>query len=739
MGDHPPTPDEGSAPAARAELDAVADSDTPSASDGQRVEPVAEPKEAAAAGNDTTRDSDGNSAETIPPDSLKLPPSVSGELYGFAFEEVTNHGPSAFGDNNLVTGITHNTYHSPPPAKPYVGRLLQAAGLLATYAAAPSDGKLDELLRERGAACLTGTPGSGRFTTAIVTLARLHDVDAVNEVFLPAGVETTSLHLHPEVIIAGQGHILRLTGNASSELLRFLGKVAQRAGSHVILIRDADPRLAHQHGAETTHLRPASQDVFRAHLKQRLLAGVAFAAEAEAEAYVDEVTTAEPVYQALRQARRPKEVVGIAAAVAEHMPTVATLAAVLTASQPERRSLANKAMLAAQRPSLIRQHRLDQHERAFRIAYCVFHRQPVHHVFQATGWLLEEIDKSSGREWFGRPALEHSVVDLLGDVLKGDWWEVDPEGDESDAASRTARLRDPGMRGAILDVAWHEFDHARPAMISWLHRMAEVDEPAVRQAAAEVAGLLAHHDFDLVFGEVIDHWARSRRGALRQAAAWTVIAAELGGKVGRQVREQVRNWAWSGSSYQHDTAARIYAGGLRQPNVAWTLADLRRVAGDPLQRHSWVVAEAINQLYEPANATVIIDELAYWTRVKGFAHVQTHAARSFTVLAGRSAEDAEGCPELLRRLAVGNADVEKIAANWRTALFHPAVSGRAWQQFADWLRTADTDEPLREPLKDLLKFVAGDAVMLRRLAFYLPRIWAPGPAPAWITMTIGRT
>src|SRR5688572_17597251 len=118
------------------------------------------------------------------------------------------------------------------------------------------------------------------------------------------------------------------------------------------------------------------------------------------------------------------------------------------------------------------------------------------------------------------------------------------------------------MRGAILDVAWHEFDNTRPALLRWLQRLVERGDDTERRAAADVAGLLAHHDFDQVYARLVDRWAGSPSGRQREAAARVAVTAARGGQVTQRVRARVRDWVHGGRAFQRDTAARVYASGL---------------------------------------------------------------------------------------------------------------------------------------------------------------------------------
>ena len=199
----------------------------------------------------------------------------------------------------------------------------------------------------------------------------------------------------------------------------------------------------------------------------------------------------------------------------------------------------------------------------------------------------------------------------MGPELEGDWFEGQDVAKSSSGSSRSAWIRDPGLRGAVLEVAWHDFDSTREPLLRWLDVLVRDGDLTMRRAAAETAALLVHHDFDRMHETLIDRWAASPRPQLRQAAAWTETTADLGGHVGPHIRERIRGWCYAGNNYQRDTAARVYASGLQQSVLAWSMADLRRIAADRLQRRSRAVAEGINQLYTTDRADWITTELAH--------------------------------------------------------------------------------------------------------------------------------
>src|SRR4051812_24683897 len=188
----------------------------------------------------------------------------------------------------------------------------------------------------------------------------------------------------------------------------------------------------------------------------------------------------------------------------------------------------------------------------------------------------------------------------------------------------------------------------------------------MRRAAAETAMLLVHHDFARIHQDLVDRWAKSQKPVVRQAAAWTMTLCDMVGDMGPRVRAKLSEWCNGSSNYQRDTAARVYASGLEQAVLAWSMRDLARIAGNPFQRRRRVVATAVNQLYRPERAQWLLDELTVWVKAP---LLQIHAARALSALVVRPERDAaDGRPDLLVRMIEGDVDVEHVGPLWRVAV-----------------------------------------------------------------------
>jgi hypothetical protein len=682
--------------------------------------------------------------DEIEPDSLRVDPQVGAELFGALHDHEatyrvtphpdsqysgnTSHGSGVYGDNNTV-----NNSFTPSGPKMAFHQLTHLTDLMDRYVASDADRHLDRILSENAAVCLTGPRNSGRSSTARAALVRRYSLDRVYDVSVPAGATPYGLLEQATEIREGCGYVLRLSRGDHIHVMRTLAGLFRRRSACLLLIHDEGPREREPHRAEMRHWSPDPIKVFQRYVEWMLRTEHRLPDDI-CQRVVDGYLARTDLREDLAHTYGPHEAVAIARDFGQRCPVDAsTIEAILSASQPRLRRRASRILLPAPKNEPVRRHRAAQHERAFRIAYAVFHGQPLHYVFESANWLLAEIDGAALRPEWGSMALEHAVEDLLGDELKHDWQEGSDAGRSSYGSSRSAWIRDPGLRGAILDVAWHDFDSTRSSLLKWLDRLVVEGDDVMARAAAETASLLVHHDFERVHATLVDPWASSALRRVRQAAAWTEAYADMARHAAPLVRGKLREWCYGGNNYQRDTAARVYASGLRQQVLEWSVRDLRRIATDRMQRQKYAVAEALSQLYEPGTAGWLVAELASWTSPPT---LRVHAARGLLAIADRPAADpSDGRPDLLVRLAKGEVEGVSLAKLWRLALVEPSMSESAWRVLAEWLRCAEEDALFRPTAIDLLERL-GSGRMARRMSFHLNRMWKSPGLPRWVTQVL---
>ncbi|MEU8819074.1 hypothetical protein [Actinoplanes sp. NPDC048796] len=650
--------------------------------------------------------------EDVP--SEPVDPRAAREMYGDDFDDTTTYGPAQFGRAN-----TQHNYFGERSLDPIIGLLPGIEDLLEIYVAAGSDGDLDERIASRSTVCLVGPRKSGRFSAARAALARRYKPDDIYEIALPANVRPEALNRKPECLAEESGFVLRLTGDGHADAIRTLANLFRSRRSTLVLIKDGHLGRWDRTDAEVPHRMPDPIEVFRRHLAAALRTSCAD----EVERFLTS-----RVRRELTSVYGPRESVAIARAIAQERPADdEKMEELLERSQPGRRTRATEILLSAGEDSTVRSRRARQHERAFRLAYAVFYRKSLHYVFEGAERLLREIDSAALRPEWGSMALQDSVGTLLGDTLGEDW----RAGRHADAAarngSRVAWIRDRGLPKAILDVAWHEFDGTRRPLLKWLDHLVADGDDVMRQAAAEAAGMLLNHDFARVHLDLTGKWAASPKPAVRQAAALTMTLVDMAGDVGHQVRRKLSEWCNGNNNYRRDTAARLYASGLEQDLLEWSMFDLARIAEDAIQKRFHTVARAVNQLYRPDRAKWIVDELALWAGVKP---LRLHAARALLALTRRvEATASDGRPELLQRLGEKNVDVNQLGHLWLVAFVEPETAAPAAERLASWIGHADSHPDLRRAMAGLLESIAPE---WRRVDFYLKRTSAFGDGlPEW--------
>ena len=579
---------------------------------------------------------------------------------------------------------------------------------------APTEEKEEKALREaldrRTSVCLSGEAETGRFSTACKALVERFGTDRVEEIIPPPDRSPAeAVHdITAEDLIPGSGYLLRIEDGDPAPFISRLDALMHANHGQLVLIRNARPGTALRGDTEIRHQPPHPHEVFRAHI-QRL-------SKHSARDLTGHLKLADTVPLPVK----PRDVVWLAGEAAGY--DVIEAERVLREHDVWKlRERAGDILGAQEDKGATARRRLPQHRRAFRLVYAAMAGQPVGHVFDGTGRLLTKLDAESGWENLGRTALEHPVSALLGTDLTADW-------KSPDNPNRLARV-DDGLARAIFDVAWHEFDHTRPALLAWLHSLAEEGDEAFREAAVRAAVTLALLDFDGIWPTLVDQWSRSAKTRVRLAAVKVALYLGSANRVGHVVARRVHRWA-RGTTYQRDTAARAYAGGLLLSDTSWILADLRRTAEDPKQKTEWTIATAVGRLAAPELLPDVVATLAQWVREDGPTRVITrHAARSFVtimLLPDETGDDAH--PALLLALTHGRIRRSDLTQLWYAALLGVSTRHGAWNGLLMWLRHADRDHALRPHVADMLHDMATAAALRRRLLHCLTR----PDTPDWI-------
>lgn len=358
-----------------------------------------------------------------------------------------------------------------------------------------------------------------------------------------------------------------------------------------------------------------------------------------------------------------------------------------------------------------------------RVAYAVWNGNSLAVVSELAAKLLNALSKKDDSDPV-KSALGGGMVGLIDPSMRG--WDDEEGLDESERRSRQARLVDPELARAVLDVVWNVYHPLREPVMRWLLDVAGDPREKVRMRAGQVAGQLATYDFGYVYRELLRPLAESRRAVHRQAASWAVERVALDSRLTARACRQVRDWAWSPNSYLNDTAARAYTthvGAVADD----PLPNLYLIALRPEQLRSHSVALAVAHLYEPGNVEsglMILNHLKEWVSEDQRRLPGVHAARAVTYLAQRTAlAPDDAWPALLCLARDDDAARKLLIGLWRAALAEPETTHRAWSVVHAWLTRAEERAEIDDEVLNFAGELVAEPLSLRQRALFHLQMW----------------
>ncbi len=600
------------------------------------------------------------------------------------------------------------------------------AQLVMSYTATGSDEDLIDHLKTQDLVYLTGDSGTGRQTAAMVALEQQAGAQCIATVRLAANIRLVDVVRRVE-LLGNHGHVLDISTTPHPDLitLAVLEDQARRQQAKIVVIgqrAQAGVDLGHY----PVHHRPAKPEaIFRKQLAYwleqhaRCVGTCADCCHECVPPYVEVCLGHANLANHLHRIPPVAEIADIAKRIAETAPTAEALADLLAQLMPDPyRNEARKILRItpdeqkSATPALTPEYR-----RAFRIAYAVFEGEPLARVFSAAE-LLAPSPESTTQPATVQRHLGIEVSSLLPPGMSPDTATTEGGG----GSPQVARLRDRELVFAILDVAWNEWGLSG-RLLDWLKRLVNEGSPAERRRAAVVAGWLAWFDFAQVYDTLVDAWAANAKRDLRSAAALTLVSTAGDKRFADAVGLRMRNWALGPSAFRGDSVAQAYALGIGRSLDRRGLTDLEMVAMDRRQRLNEVIAQAVAQLYEPAEARATMRELFQWSR-SGNEWLQLHAARSLVLLASRSArERGRQCPDLMLRIHHGHVEPSDAAGLWALALSHPGTAFNAWQLLTYWLSRAEAYPELNDTMLGLLERLGQEPPLRTRLVHQYRHVW----------------
>lgn len=571
----------------------------------------------------------------------------------------------------------------------------------------PHQEQMAETLREHHLVTLVGRSGSGREDTGTFLLADRCGSDRVSVLHsADADLLQALVAQARRCLKRGEGVLVGLGGRRPGRsTLQALSLLARAHGTYVVLVVEdtrTDDDLPAPYAVR--HLRPEPRPVLDAHLKSVLEAHRARCTDrdrcdrARLRRFADGVLDDPRVGDKLDAARSIDWITSFARNIAACLHgTEDALDVLLDTPHEDLRSLARRFLKLSEtqnadgEPSASE---AETHHQAVRISYVLGHDLPLSDVLRMGTRLSAEMLRAEYRE--SAPARPVFELDLDRLVAPGMGIAAEAGAHLSDNPRR-ARLTDPDLMPAVIEVIWHGFGWLRDPLVAWLRALADDRLERVGARAAVIVGHLLRHDFDSVYRDVVKDWARSPsvRDRRYAAMALSVAMAADDPRITAQVARQVRDWSGSPSPQLQDSAARTYGTQVGTQDVPGTLRALQGLGGRPaLDPYASVAYSTAALFLAEGGAAPVAEALGRWIRA-GDGHLPRHAVRTLLVLGPLAAgPELPSRPTLAHQAMEDPGGEETLLLLWQRALIDPAHSGQAWRLLCDWLVAADEDEEL---------------------------------------------
>lgn len=380
-------------------------------------------------------------------------------------------------------------------------------------------------------------------------------------------------------------------------------------------------------------------------------------------------------------------------------------------------------------------------QRALVIALAVFNNESVHVVAAATAMLAErmkamEIPRRVDRATavFHSP-LQKRLADARAELV--DRTEDTPFGT---VPVQRARFRDRRFPLRILEHVVTQYDRALDVVLEWLHELGGTRGAGVRIRAGMAVGLLSLYGFTNIL-PVIEAWAQSGDEDERRAA---VAALQIPGQhpaFARVVYRLLRNWirhpATQGPLWHRRVTAAQALGSTTAMSPAASLRQLRYAARKADWTMAYTIGESVSELFcrvdDPGQ---VLSALVRWTDQDEPPKRRETALLSTLIVSCYVKVSVDKSTEKWP-IFVWMADRAPDTRNDILTLFARMLQAsefmrRGYLEIHRWVKIAQKDETLREPLGGVLLDIGERSEELPSIRHYLRR-WADdrhGPAEA---------
>ncbi|WP_326611248.1 flagellar brake protein [Streptomyces scopuliridis] len=625
-------------------------------------------------------------------------------------------GAVGYGSGDSAETI-NNYYGTAPEPDPDDGRVAeqQLEDLRKFYVRPPSHTRLRDLLHAQGLAVLRGAPGSGRFTTALLAAQEARDTGVV--VLDPeAGLRRLMQQGQSQGLEVGRAHVVEGDDTSWAPRLRgqFLDRLREETYLSPLVIVVDEHVLIEVSGLRNylvPHEPPPSDQVLGKHLEVMLAD--------RPEAARRKLLEHESVREELLGLKRMTDVAEFAVRLEVNERSGHDADAIVLGFKTHLRTRAEK-LLGPPAGVGTDAKEVSLWSRAFLLACVVLDGMSLTRVSresQRLAELLHGVAQPSSLP--AMPLFDESLRDWR---RHADVEFTDREGRVVDAQHPECRVRvrQQGLREAVLQVLWHDHSGARGPLLDWLDGLVVRSEEAIRVAAAQTAGLLATFDWVYVEEELLDRWATDtgeHAPKLRFAAAWALERAVADDRLAVRIRRLLRRWAGQRS---HQICAEAAYGtriGARFPTES--LNGLEEIA----KSRKKSVRDAVREIYAAGSAPQVLERLAGWA-ASPYSLLREDAAMCLQQLSG-----FHGTPAVTSLLHEPGSR-EHLLALTRLVLVskNPLTRRRGWDTVRRWVSRAGDELGLAEVLAEFLVMLPPDVDtpadgLRERILFHL-RLWA---------------
>ncbi|MER5934389.1 hypothetical protein [Streptomyces sp. NPDC002054] len=377
---------------------------------------------------------------------------------------------------------------------------------------------------------------------------------------------------------------------------------------------------------------------------------------------------------------------------------------------------------------------LHLREKAFLIALAAFDVGPYALIAELSDLLFEFLQRTANSD---APKTVPVFGTHIGDRIERARARTDPGVEPTEwgpVHQLKAAFQDDRTAGVLLREVWTGHPSARPALVTWLGRLAEDGRPFVRTRAAATVATLATTDLPSAMALIIEPWARSRKAAHRVGA---VAALALSHRAGAPNILRITD-DWTAAADPRLGWVGVRAQGLlgdERPEAA--LSALRVQARKQYGSESdglldGELAQSVELLLLSSAAPRVLDEVL--RTLDDHRSVFKLSIQGFLGACRHTDEDTGSRPLILDHYATGDSESVRtgIPRLLRSALGDRDFTLDALLVLTSWIRAADSSPPTEWALAALLPQLVTDGTEHRRIEHLLHTIRGDdgGPRPA---------